>query len=137
MIGNWFLRCAVLFALAGMGLGIRMGIVHDFTLSPVHAHVNLVGFTTLFLAGLFYRAMPHAAGWLAGLHFTLALPGALALSIGIAGSVTGQDWGVAVAIAGSLLTVAAMLIFAIAVFRATGSSRAESLDVVEPGYAGR
>lgn len=29
-------------ALIGMSLGIAMGISHDFTLAPVHAHLNLL-----------------------------------------------------------------------------------------------
>ncbi len=33
-------------ALCGMGLGIFMGISHDFSLTPVHAHVNLLGWVT-------------------------------------------------------------------------------------------
>lgn len=127
MIGNWFLRIAVLFGLVGMGLGIRMGILHDFTFAPVHAHLNLVGFATLFLAGLFYRVVPAADGLLARIHLGLAAPGALALTIGIAGSVTNMPWGVPVAIAGSLATIAGMGIFAVAVYRMTGApSRAPS-----------
>lgn len=119
MIGNWFLRFAVLFALAGMGLGIQMGAAHDFTLAPVHAHINLVGWTGMFLAGLFYRLVPEADGRLALLHFGLALPGLVMLTGGIAGSVTGQTWGVPVAILGSFVTVSAMAVFALVVVRHT------------------
>lgn len=135
MIGNWFLRIAVLFGLVGMGLGIRMGIVHDFTLAPVHAHLNLVGFATLFLAGLFYRVVPAADGLLARLHFGLAVPGALALTIGIAGSVTNTPWGVPVAIAGSLATIAAMGIFAVVIYRTTGTSARSAAAPGRPAEA--
>jgi hypothetical protein len=37
MISQWFLRFGVLFALAGMSLGIYMGITHDHTLAPGNA----------------------------------------------------------------------------------------------------
>lgn len=136
MIGHWFLRLAVGFALLGMGLGIAMGAAHDFTLSPVHAHVNLVGWTGFFLAGLFYRVVPGADGRLARVHFALATPGLAALATGIAGSVTGQPWGVPVAIAGSVLTLAGMVVFAVVVLRHTGRAAAASgRGSVEP--AGR
>ena len=130
MIGNWFMRLAVLFAIVGMGLGIGMGIAHDFVLAPVHAHVNLVGWATMFLAGLFYRTVPEADGVVARVHFALAAPGAVVLSTGIAGSVLNIGWGVPVAIAGSLMTFAAMLAFAFAVWRWTMRSAAD-------GFAGR
>jgi hypothetical protein len=34
---------AALAALGGMGLGLYMGLAHDFTLAPAHAHLNLLG----------------------------------------------------------------------------------------------
>ncbi len=35
--------CAALAGLTGVSLGIWMGLARDFTLAPVHAHVNLLG----------------------------------------------------------------------------------------------
>ena len=32
---------------AGVTLGVVMGIRHDFSLAPVHAHINLVGWASL------------------------------------------------------------------------------------------
>jgi hypothetical protein len=52
MISPLFLRVAVVFAITGMALGIYMGAAQDFALSPVHAHINLVGWVSMFLAGL-------------------------------------------------------------------------------------
>jgi hypothetical protein len=42
-------------ALIGMGLGIAMGISQDFSLTPVHAHLNLLGWVSMLLYGLYYR----------------------------------------------------------------------------------
>ena len=53
-----FFVIGILFALIGMGLGTYMGITQDFLLAPVHAHINLVGWTTHFLFGLYYRGEP-------------------------------------------------------------------------------
>jgi hypothetical protein len=56
-----FIRIAVIYIAVGATLGIIMGIKGDFTLAPVHAHINLLGFATLAIAGLIYRAFPAAA----------------------------------------------------------------------------
>ena len=58
MISSLFLRFAIIFAITGMALGIYMGVAQDHSLTPVHAHINLVGWVSMFLAGLFYRAYP-------------------------------------------------------------------------------
>jgi hypothetical protein len=56
-----FLTAAAACLLVGVSLGIGMGITHDFRLAPVHAHLNLVGWTSLALMGLTYRAWPELA----------------------------------------------------------------------------
>lgn len=38
-----FQRTAVVFLLLGMILGVKMGMTEDFTLAPVHTHLNLEG----------------------------------------------------------------------------------------------
>lgn len=117
MISKWFLRFGVLFALVGMAMGIQMGVSEDFKLAPVHAHINLVGYVTMFLAGLFYRNHALSESRLAKIHLGLAILGMALLPIGIAGMITDAAWAPPVVGSGSLLTVAAMLAFTIAVFR--------------------
>lgn len=77
-MGNRFLRLAVVYLLLGVTLGIVMAARHDYTLRPVHAHLNLLGWASMGLFGLWYRQMPAAAETrLARLHFwihNLALP---------------------------------------------------------------
>jgi hypothetical protein len=76
--GIIWLKLAVLYLIFGISLGIAMGASQNFTLRPVHAHVNLLGWTTMALAGLIYSVFPKAgASRLARLHFwmlNLALP---------------------------------------------------------------
>jgi hypothetical protein len=73
-----WLKLAVVYLMAGVGLGILMGATENFTLRPVHAHLNLLGWATLALAGLIYTVYPKAAeSRLARVHFWLhntALP---------------------------------------------------------------
>ena len=77
-MGNRFLRISVIYFLAGIAIGIVMAASQDFTLRPVHAHVNLLGWVSLMLFGLYYRSVPAAAATrLAKVHFwlyNLALP---------------------------------------------------------------
>jgi hypothetical protein len=72
------LQLALLYLLIGVAIGIGMGATEDFTLRPVHAHVNLLGWTTLALAGLIYGVFPALAqSRLAAVQFWLhniALP---------------------------------------------------------------
>ena len=105
-----FLLLAAIMLTAGVGLGIRMGIVHDFSLAPVHAHINLVGWASLALFGIVYRLYPAMAGSrLAGLHFIVAAPAAIMFPIGIALSILAER--PLVAIVASLLWMAGVLLF--------------------------
>jgi hypothetical protein len=47
-----FLATAAFCLVCGVGMGIAMGMAHDFHLAPVHAHLNLLGWTSLALMGL-------------------------------------------------------------------------------------
>ena len=77
-MGNRFLRLAVLYLLVGVSMGIFMAASHNYTLKPVHAHLNLLGWATMALFGLWYRSSPASGETrLAQVHFWLhniALP---------------------------------------------------------------
>jgi cbb3-type cytochrome oxidase subunit 1 len=80
-----FLMLGAAMLVLGVAMGIYMGIVHDFQLSPVHAHVNLVGWVSLSLFGIVYRLFPELQGRkLARLHFLLAAPAGIVFPFGIA-----------------------------------------------------
>lgn len=76
--GIIWIKLAVLYLVVGVAIGIGMGASKDFTLRPVHAHVNLLGWTTLAISGLIYTVFPQTgATKLARVHFwllNLALP---------------------------------------------------------------
>lgn len=74
-MSNWFLRIAVLYLIGGISLGLYMAASGDHVMHPVHAHFNLLGFVLMTLFGLFYRAVPAAAGTkLAKAHFWIYVP---------------------------------------------------------------
>lgn len=71
-MGNRFLRLAVIYIVIGVTLGNVMGATMNFALAPVHAHINLLGWVSMALFGLFYRSVPAAAETgLAKFHFWL------------------------------------------------------------------
>ena len=55
-------QAAVVFIVAGMIWGIFMAISDDHSAMPAHAHLNLLGWVSLFLFGIYYRLHP----WLEG-----------------------------------------------------------------------
>lgn len=123
-----FLRTGVVAALCGMGLGIGMGIAHDHTLHSLHAHINLVGWASMFLFGLYYRATPAADGRLARAHYFVAAPAFVVFMVGLAGIFLGHEGTFApLAIAGSLLTFLSMALFAWNVFATTGTQSSKRI----------
>ncbi|RYG20634.1 MAG: hypothetical protein EON96_00590 [Caulobacteraceae bacterium] len=127
-LSNTFLRLAVVFALIGIALGAWMGGSGDHGLMGVHAHINLLGWVSMFLYGLFYRAVPEAAvGLLARVHFWIAVVGFLifmpALTVALSNYTPLMGAATIGLMAGPLMVFIGMILFAIIVFRATGRPR--------------
>jgi hypothetical protein len=66
-ISFFFFTTGALFVLAGVGLGIWMGMHENFTLAPVHAHINLIGWASMGVIGAFFAVAgenaPRKLGW--------------------------------------------------------------------------
>jgi peptidoglycan/LPS O-acetylase OafA/YrhL len=103
---------AVLMVLAGMTWGIIMAVSNDHSAMPAHAHLNLLGWVSLFLFGLFYHLHPaldrsRAAVIQAGIWIV----GTIVLTIGVGLIHSGHDIGDPIAGVGSVTVFAAMLFF--------------------------
>jgi hypothetical protein len=122
MIKSLF-RVSVSLALVGIVLGIVMGIKQDFTLMPAHAHLNLLGFVTMFLSALYYRSVPEAAASrLAPVQAIVSVAGAVVFPIGIASVLLGgHDRFEPIVVGGALTVLLGMALFAVIVFRTAGS----------------
>ncbi len=85
-MGLRFLTIAVVYLFVGASLGLYMGMIEKFTLAPVHAHLVLLGWATLALAGVVYHFYPAASTTLlARIHFwahNLLLP-PLMIALGV------------------------------------------------------
>ncbi len=125
MIKSLF-RISVSLGLIGIVLGIVMGIRQDFALMPAHAHLNLLGFVTLFLSALYYRVVPEAAAsGLARYQAIVSVAGAVVFPIGIACVLLGgHERFEPVVVAGALTVLLGMVLFAVIVFRTSGQERA-------------
>ena len=119
-LSDRFLQAGVLFALCGMALGVWMGKTENFALSPVQAHINLLGWVSMLLYGLFYRTIPRAAeGTLPAIHFWLSLISLLAMIPVLSMFLLGHTaYGLPLGIV-SIAIWLSMLLFAVIVFRAT------------------
>jgi hypothetical protein len=123
--GIIWIRIAVLYLLVGIAMGIAMGASQNFTLRPVHAHINLIGWTTMALAGLIYSVFPGAgASKLAKAHFwllNLALP---AMMGALAAILNGHLDAAPALVAAELVAAAAVVAFAANLFFNLGAKTA-------------
>jgi drug/metabolite transporter (DMT)-like permease len=75
-----FFVTGALLLLSGMILGEYMGANENFTLSPLHAHINLLGWVTLALYGTFYTLTKDTySPRLAWINFVLSSVGVLVM----------------------------------------------------------
>ena len=121
-------KAAVLFVLAGMAWGMQMAGTGDHSAYPAHAHLNLLGWVSLFLIGIYYRLHPALERVrLAFVQIWVWIVGVVVQAIGVGLVHTGSAEAEPAAAGGSVLVIVSMLLFGWMVFR---SERA-----VAPGVA--
>lgn len=123
-MSNWLLRIATVYLAAGVALGIFMAASHNHAEAPLHAHLNLLGFVTLMLAGLWYRSRPDAAATrLAKAHFVLHNAGLPVLSGGLFVLLRGNASAEPVVAIGSIIVAAGIACFVVNVWASTAGAR--------------
>jgi hypothetical protein len=120
-LSNLFLRAALVFLGTGVAMGIFLSLSQDFTIRPVHVHVNLLGWVGFFLYALFYRHFPHvAATRLSWTHFWTAVIGLPAMMAGLTLVVIGHmGLGLPLLLSGEFVTVISVALFIHIGFAAT------------------
>ena len=112
-MGLHFLKIAVVYLAIGAGLGLYMGITVQFTLAPVHAHLLLLGWASLALAGIVYHLYPAAATTrLARIHFwlhNLALP---VFMVGLGMLLSGRQAAMPIVAVGATTVLVGLILFA-------------------------
>jgi hypothetical protein len=120
-------RAAVLFVIAGMIWGIIMGISENHVTMPAHAHLNLLGWVSLFLIGTYYRLNPAVErSRSATLQVWTWIAGTLVLTAGVALIFTGHPEGDPIAAIGSFIVLFAALWFGWIVYRREGAQEPAS-----------
>jgi hypothetical protein len=113
-LGMRLMQIAVIYLVVGMLGGLFMAATHQLQYGPVHAHMNLLGWATLAIAGLMYHVRPELAEhWLAPAHAWLHNIGLVAMTIGMAAMFSGRMEALPLAFAGSALAMVGVLLFAI------------------------
>jgi peptidoglycan/LPS O-acetylase OafA/YrhL len=103
---------AVLLVLVGMVWGIEMAISQDHSAMPAHAHLNLLGWVSLFLFGIFYHLHPEIdRSRIALVQASAWIVGTVILVIGVGLVHTGHESGDPIAAVGSLIVLLGMLMF--------------------------
>jgi cbb3-type cytochrome oxidase subunit 1 len=114
---------AVLAAIAGMLWGLDMAISENHAAMPAHAHLNLLGWVSLFLFGIFYRLHPSLdATRIALAQVWVWIIGTIVMAIGIGLISTGTTSAEPIAAVGSLIVLADMLLFAWLVYRSENAA---------------
>lgn len=117
-ISTLLLRVSTILLLVGLCIGIGMAMKQDFRLMPAHAHLNLIGFVIMFIAGLYYRVVPAAETLgLAKWHAMLHIAASIIMPIGIASLILVSPSYEIIAVIGALIFLAAMSLFTIVVYR--------------------
>jgi hypothetical protein len=125
-LGGFCMIFAGLCGLTGMIAGIAMGILQDFTIAPAHAHLNLLGWVTMALYGLYHRSIGRTGGWLGWIQVLTGAIGAVNMGGGLALYLnSGDDSYFQLVLVGSLLAFLGMVLFvAIVLADLLGFSRA-------------
>ena len=124
-------RIAVLCAIAGMIMGIAMAASQNHSVMPAHAHLNLLGWVSLFLFGIYYKLHPAIdVGRLALLQVGVWTAGTVVVTIGVTMFYLGHQVGDPIAAVGSIIVLAAMILFAVLVFRPVPAERGAAAQVM-------
>lgn len=111
-------QAAVVFVVAGMIWGIVMAISDNHAAMPAHAHLNLLGWVSLFLFGIYYRLHPLLdATRSAVVQVWIWIVSTVVLAIGVGLVHTGHASGDPIAAVGSFAVLLDMLLFGWLVFR--------------------
>ena len=117
MLSIWFFRTAILFLIAGICLGLYMSITHEFAATGAHAHINLLGWVTMAIFGIYYALNPvQAASRIARLQYFIYTLGILVMAPSLFLMLSGNPAMEPLVAISSLVTFSGLLLFAFILF---------------------
>jgi cbb3-type cytochrome oxidase subunit 1 len=117
MLSIWYFRTAILFLIAGICLGLYMSITHEFAATGAHAHINLLGWVTMAIFGIYYALNPvQATSRIARLQYFVYTLGILVMAPSLFLFLTGNTAMEPLVAISSLVTFSGVLLFAFILF---------------------
>lgn len=114
-MGIRLIKISVVYFAIGVLLGYYMSVTHSYDLTPVHVHINLLGWTALTLTGIIYHVFPNLSTNKWGTaHFWLHNIGLPIMMVSLAILVITENESILPGIAvGATLTVLGVLSFVV------------------------
>lgn len=116
-VSKLFFKTAIVFLLLGVAVGLQMAISGDHTVFSAHAHINLLGWVTSAIFGIYYALNPaKAQRRIAMVHYGLYTFGLVVMTPVLYFMLRGNPSLEPVVAVGSLIVAAGILVFAFIVF---------------------
>ena len=118
-VSRLFFKTAIVFLMVGVAVGLQMAISGDHTVFSAHAHINLLGWVTSAIFGIYYALNPaKAQRRIALVHYGVYTFGLIVMTPALYFLLRGNPSLEPIVAAGSLIVAAGVLIFAFVVFSA-------------------
>lgn len=118
-LGIKLIKISSLYFVVGTILGMIMGMAELFQFTSTHAHINLLGWSSMTLFGLIYHAFPHlTANRLATVHFWTHNIGLPIMLLGlISFALRNNLLGIPLMSIGGLIIILAAILFTINIWK--------------------
>lgn len=118
-MGARLIQISVVYFAIGVSLGMYMSMAHDYALTGVHVHINLLGWTSFALAGVIYHLFPVISiNIYAKLHFWSANIGIPLMMVALTVLILAENEQATIFVAtGGVLVVFSVIMFAINVLK--------------------
>ncbi|WP_332631871.1 cytochrome-c oxidase [Halalkalibacter flavus] len=127
-MGIKFIKISVIYFVIGVVLGYYMSVAHAYNLTGVHVHINLLGWTSMTLAGILYTLFPRAESSILGkIHFWLHNIGLPLMMIGLFFMLQGNSSLHFFIPIGATVVLIAVILFAINILKNAKKEDVQSL----------
>lgn len=116
-ISDWYFKAAIVFLAVGIAMGLQMSISGNHNTIGAHAHVNLLGWVTSAIFGIYYALNPaKAEGRLPMVQFGIYVLGVVVMVVALYFLLLGNAALEQFVAAGSMITFVGVLLFGYVVF---------------------
>jgi hypothetical protein len=116
-LANLFFKTAVVFLIIGIGIGLQMAISRNHNVIGAHAHINLLGWVTSAIFGIYYALNPAKAETrIAMAHYAVYTLGVAVMAVSLYLLLSGNVAFEAPVAISSLITFVGVLLFAWVLF---------------------